>query len=309
MIIKNKKEEKIKINNYESIEKFLKNSKDLLKELKPIYNNNEVNKKQSIIFKYLYHIQFGIYILPYLTIKEILFLRATSKKINYLINSNICCINYYFKTIKKNSDFIDNGNFNSSKRKFNSQLKPFHELNDESEFLEQKNILKKIKDYIKAPNFSLDYLLQIYRVEMDYLKYEESHQERFMNSLRETQNKIKEEYQLIKGKPKKTDESWVNINKEEISENYEIKDINLKEMKEEDLKKKIQELKMKKENILFKLNNAKKTNEEINAKNDEKKKIINKLKKLGKIKEIVNDNENESEKGDLAKVNEFLKGN
>ena len=307
MIKKNEIEEINKINDSISIQNFLKNSKELYEELIPLYNKNNSSKNHSIIFKYLSHIQFGLYILPYLSLKDILFLRVSNKEINLLVNSKICCINYYIKTLKKHISFTDNTNITQKKRKFNSQLKPFHELTDEAQFIEQKNILNKIKEYIKSPDFSLEYLTQIYRVEMDYLKYEENHQERYMNSLIETQKKINEEYQLIKDKSKKREESWVNVSREENSEKSKIIENNLKEWNDEELKKKIQELKIKKENILFKLNYARKTNEEINLKNDEKKKIINKLKYL------VNDDNEENNKNikdndDLEAVNEFLKG-
>ena len=305
MFKKNKIEDINKLNDSESTNKFIKNSKILFKELLPIYNKNVPKINQNIIFKNLSHIQFGIFILPYLSLKEILSLRATNKEMNLLINTNICCINYYFKTLKKNISFTDSINLSQKRRQISSQLKPFHELNDESEFIEQKNILNKIKDYMKSKNFSLDYLMQIYRVEMDYLKYEENHQERYMNSLKETQKKINDEYQLIKGKNKKNEEFLVNKNKEDNSEELKINENKLKELSYEELKKKIKELKMKKENILFKLNNARKTNEEINSKNNEKLKIINKLKNMGKNKEFEEDNENDN--ADIEAINKFLK--
>ena len=311
MFKNNKKEEINKINNYESLDIFLKNSKKLFQELISIYNIKESNQKQNLFFKYLSHIQFGFYILPYLSLKEILYLRATNKEINLIINSNIICINYYFKTLKNHISFNDKIDLTHSKRKLNSQLKPFHELNDESEFYEQKYILNKIKKYIKSPDFSLDYLIQIYRVEMDYLKYEENHQERYMNSLKETQKKINEEYQAIVGKNKKREESWAHINKEDIFGKSEInkdKEDMIEKLSDEELKKKIQELKMRKENLLFKLNNARKTNQELNNKNEENKNILNKLKNMSKIKEIENDNnENENDNDDLEAVNNFLK--
>ena len=305
MFKKNKIEDINKVNDSESTNKFIKNSKILFKELLPIYNKNVPKINQNIIFKNLSHIQFGIFILPYLSLKEILSLRATNKEMNLLINTNICCINYYFKTLKKNISFTDSINLSQKRRQISSQLKPFHELNDESEFIEQKNILNKIKDYMKSKNFSLDYLMQIYRVEMDYLKYEENHQERYMNSLKETQTKINDEYQLIKGKNKRREESWVKITKEDNSEETKIDENKLKELSYEELKTKIKELKMKKENILFKLNNARKTNEEINSKNNEKMKIINKLKNMGKNKEIEEDNENSN--SNIEEINKFLK--
>ena len=306
MFNKNKIEELNNINEYMPIEKFIKNSKELYQKLTPIYKDKKANNKPIIIFRYLSHIQFGIYILPYLSLKEILSLRVTNKEINMLICSNICCLNYYFKTLKKYTSLNEQSNINNNnKKKLSSQLKPFHELNDESEFLEQKNILNKIKNYIKSPEFSLEHLMHIYKVEMDYLKYEENHQERYMNSLIETRKKINEEYQLIIGNNK-------NRKKSSISnmENNIINEDSLKELTDEELKKKIEELKMKKEKIIFEYNNAKKTNDELMRKNEENKKKINKLKNICENKKVddnENGNENDADNENLDIVKEFLK--
>ena len=307
MFKRNKKEEIKNLNDFQSIEDFIKNSKELFKELIPFQNNQKSALKQHIIFNYLSNIQFGIYIIPYLTLKDILSLRLTCKEINLLINSNICCLNYYLKTLKNQISYNERLNLGQKKKKFSSQLKPFHELNDESEFLEQKSILNKIKNYMKSPEFSLEILVKTYRVEMDYLKYEENHQERYMNSLIETQKKINKEYESIIGNNKKREESWVNISREENKEKNENNiDDSLEEFTDEQLKKKIQELKIKRENILFKINKEKKTNEDLTSKNEQKKKIINNLKELSQNnKEIKQNNDNENE--DLDIVNKFLK--
>ena len=310
MSTKNKKEEINKINDLQSIEEFLQNSKELFKEIAN-YNNEESNKKSNIIFKYLSHIQFGVFIIPFLSLKEILSLRLTCKEIDLLINSDICCLNYYYKTLKNHISFNDKLNSKTTKKKFSSQLKPFHELNEVSDFSEQKKILNKIKNYIKSPDFSLEYLIQIYRVEMDYLKYEENHQEKYMNSLIETKKKIDEEYKHIKGKNKKKESLENNINEDNLKKNDINKDkFNLKDLSEEELKKKIEELKIEKENILFKLNSAKKTNEELTSKNEENKKIINKFKNIcenNDENDYNNENENENESDNLNIVENFLK--
>ena len=307
MFKKNKKEEIKELNKFLAIEDFIKNSKELFKELIPFHNNQKSTKKPNIIFNYLSIIQFGIYIIPYLTLKEVLSLRLVCKEINLLINSNICCLNYYLKTLKNQISYNERFNLGQKKKKFSSQLKPFHELNDETEFLEQKNILNKIKNYMKSSEFSLEILIKTYRVEMDYLKYEENHQERYMNSLIETQKKINKEYESIIGNNKKREESWVNISIEENKEkNNNNIDDNLKELTDEELKKKIQELKIKRENILFKINKEKKTIEDLTSKNEQKKKIIKNLKKINQnYKENEDNDENENE--DLDIVNTFLK--
>ena len=144
---------------------------------------------------------------------------------------------------------------------------------------------------------------------MDYLKYEENHQEKYMNSLIETKKKIDEEYKHIKGKNKKKESLENNINEDNLKKNDINKDkFNLKDLSEEELKKKIEELKIEKENILFKLNSAKKTNEELTSKNEENKKIINKYKNICENNDE-NDynNENENESDNLNIIENFLK--
>jgi hypothetical protein len=240
------------------------------KNLTTIFNGNTENEDKNIFFKYLTHIQFGLFVLPYLSLKDILILRQTSKEINLIINSDICCLNYYFKILKK-SNSLNNKDIKSKiPNKSSNQLKPLEDINEESEFLEQKKILNKIKAYIKSPEFVLKNLIKIYKVELDYLKYEEKHQIRYMKSLVEIKNKLSNEYQMIQKKEIK--QNKIISNKEEKEEINNIEII--------DLKKKIEELKLKKENLLFKLNKEKKINEDLIKKNNDKTKIINKFKNI-----------------------------
>ena len=270
MLEKNKDQEINEINIYESLENFIKDSKELYDELTPLCNENIGNDNKNILFKYLTHIQFGLYVLPYLPLKDILILRQTSKEINLIINSDICCLNYYFKILKK-SNSLNNKDIKSKiPNKSSNQLKPLEDINEESEFLEQKKILNKIKAYIKSPEFVLKNLIKIYKVELDYLKYEEKHQIRYMKSLVEIKNKLSNEYQMIQKKEIK--QNKIISNKEEKEEINNIEII--------DLKKKIEELKLKKENLLFKLNKEKKINEDLIKKNNDKTKIINKFKNI-----------------------------
>jgi len=270
MLEKNKDQEINEINIYESLENFIKDSKELYDELTPLCNENIGDDNKNILFKYLTHIQFGLYILPYLPLKDILILRQTSKEINLIINSDICCLNYYFKILKK-SNSLNNKDIKSKiPNKSSNQLKPLEDINEESEFLEQKKILNKIKAYIKSPEFVLKNLIKIYKVELDYLKYEEKHQIRYMKSLVEIKNKLSNEYQMIQKKEIK--QNKIISNKEEKEEINNIEII--------DLKKKIEELKLKKENLLFKLNKEKKINEDLIKKNNDKTKIINKFKNI-----------------------------
>ena len=295
MLEKNTDEEINEINVYESLENFIKDSKQLYDELTTIFNGNTEKEDKNIFFKYLTHIQFGLFVLPYLSLKDILILRQTSKEINLLINSEICCLNYYFKILKR-SNSLNNKDIKSKiTNKSSNQLIPLEDMNEESEFLEQKNILNKIKTYIKSPEFSLKNLLKIYKVELDYLKYEERHQIRYMKSLVEIRNKLSNEYQMIQNKEIK--QNKIISNREEKEEMNKIEIV--------DLKKKIEELKLKKENLLFKLNKEKKINEDLIKKNKEKNNIINKLKNI-LLKDFENKENDEIKIDDLDEINILL---
>ena len=235
--------------------------------------------------------QFCIYIIPYLSLKDILHLRQASKEINILINSKFCCLNYYSKTLKYFFD-LNNKNNQSILKKSQKKLKPLEELNEDYEFIEQKNILDNIKTYIKSPEFNIKQLSKIYKVEIDYLKYEESHQDKYIKSLNEIKEKINNEYNAIK---EKRNFNGVGVK----AKNNEL--INLDE-----LKKKIKDLKLKKEKIQFELNKEKKINEDLIKKNKERNNIINKLKNIY-LKDTDNRPNEEIEIDDLSEINILLK--
>ena len=291
----------IKINEKESFYEIKKNEslENLIDEAKQLYN--ELNKEnfqqenKNLIFKYLSILEFGQYIIPYLSLKEILNLRQASKEINILINSKFCCLNYYFKTLK-NDIHLNNKNSIKIGKKSKNQLKPLEELNEESEFMEQKMILNDIKKYIKSSEFNIKHLSKIYKVEIDYLKYEESHHDRYMKSLNEIKDKISNEYKTIQKK------GSINKNKlkEKKVENNEHNNFGINE-----LKNKIEELKSKKDKILFKLNKERKINEDLIKTNKEKKNIINKLKNIY-FKDFDNKQNDEIEIDDLSGINILL---
>ena len=291
----------IKINEKESFYEIKKNEslENLIDEAKQLYN--ELNKEnfqqenKNLIFKYLSILEFGQYIIPYLSLKEILNLRQASKEINILINSKFCCLNYYFKTLK-NDIHLNNKNSIKIGKKSKNQLKPLEELNEESEFMEQKMILNDIKKYIKSSEFNIKHLSKIYKVEIDYLKYEESHHDRYMKSLNEIKGKIINEYKTIQKK------GSINKNKlkEKKVENNEHNNFGINE-----LKNKIEELKSKKDKILFKLNKERKINEDFIKTNKEKKIIINKLKNIY-FKDFDNKQNGEIEMDDLSGINILL---
>ena len=291
----------IKINEKESFYEIKKNEslENLIDEAKQLYN--ELNKEnfqqenKNLIFKYLSILEFGQYIIPYLSLKEILNLRQASKEINFLINSKFCCLNYYFKTLK-NDIHLNNKNSIKIGKKSKNQLKPLEELNEESEFMEQKMILNDIKKYIKSSEFNIKHLSKIYKVEIDYLKYEESHHDRYMKSLNEIKGKIINEYKTIQKK------GSINKNKlkEKKEENNEHNNFGINE-----LKNKIEELKSKKDKILFKLNKERKINEDLIKTNKEKKNIINKLKNIY-FKDFDNKQNDEIEIDDLSGINILL---
>jgi len=287
----------IKINEKESFYEIKKNEslENLIDEAKQLYN--ELNKEnfqqenKNLIFKYLSILEFGQYIIPYLSLKEILNLRQASKEINILINSKFCCLNYYFKTLK-NDIHLNNKNSIKIGKKSKNQLKPLEELNEESEFMEQKMILNDIKKYIKSSEFNIKHLSKIYKVEIDYLKYEESHHDRYMKSLNEIKGKIINEYKTIQKK------GSINKNKlkEKKEENNEHNNFGINE-----LKNKIEVLKSKKDKILFKLNKERKINEDLMKTNKEKKNIINKLKNIY-FKDFDNKQNDEIEIDDLSGI-------
>ena len=287
----------IKINEKESFYEIKKNEslENLIDEAKQLYN--ELNKEnfqqenKNLIFKYLSILEFGQYIIPYLSLKEILNLRQASKEMNILINSKFCCLNYYFKTLK-NDIHLNNKNSIKIGKKSKNQLKPLEELNEESEFMEQKMILNDIKKYIKSSEFNIKHLSKIYKVEIDYLKYEESHHDRYMKSLNEIKGKIINEYKTIQKK------GSINKNKlkEKKEENNEHNNFGINE-----LKNKIEELKSKKDKILFKLNKERKINEDFIKTNKEKKIIINKLKNIY-FKDFDNKQNDEIEIDDLSGI-------
>ena len=291
----------IKINEKESFYEIKKNEslENLIDEAKQLHN--ELNKEnfqqenKNLIFKYLSILEFGQYIIPYLSLKEILNLRQASKEINILINSKFCCLNYYFKTLK-NDIHLNNKNSIKIGKKSKNQLKPLEELNEESEFMEQKMILNDIKKYIKSSEFNIKHLSKIYKVEIDYLKYEESHHDRYMKSLNEIKGKIINEYKTIQKK------GSINKNKlkEKKVENNEHNNFGINE-----LKNKIEELKSKKDKILFKLNKERKINEDLIKTNKEKKNIINKLKNIY-FKDFDNKQNDEIEIDDLSGINILL---
>jgi hypothetical protein len=49
--------------------------------------------------------------------------------------------------LKNQISYNERFNLGQKKKRFSSQLKPFHELNDKSEFIEQKNILLYLPFY------------------------------------------------------------------------------------------------------------------------------------------------------------------
>ena len=159
-------------------------------------------------------------------------------------------------------------------------------MNEEYEFLQQKKILNEIKDYIKSPQFSFKTLCKIYKVEHDYLKYEEKHQDRYMKSLIGIRNKINNEYIMIQNQ---------EINENKIIDKNEINNLEIDE-----LKKKIEELKLKKENLLFKLNKEKKINEDLIRRNNDKIKIIN------NIKNIYLNEDDDTEENEIHDLNELI---
>ena len=61
MLEKIEDEEIYEKNRYESLNNFIEDSKELYKELTLVYKENIDEENKNIFFKYLSHIQFGLY--------------------------------------------------------------------------------------------------------------------------------------------------------------------------------------------------------------------------------------------------------
>ena len=299
MTRKNTPEDIIKnMEDFENLELFLNKSKKLYQELSPFFKSKP---EDNIIFMHLSHTQFSIFIIPFLSTKDILTLRQANKELNILINSNICCINYYQKISKQTLSLNQISSFQNNKNDI-KKLKPLHELSDESALLDQKNILADIKKFITSKNYTFEKLNKLYKVEMQYLKYEDKHQKIYMKSLLDEKKKINEEYNSIKAKNKKCD-SWVKIEIASESGCEKSKDKIEEEFNEDEMKKKIQKLKLEKEDLLTKIKNIQKYNDELRLKNKNNQKIVDNFESI-----IQNDDnfikyDNEE---DLEEINKFI---
>ena len=248
---------------------------ELLKESKEILNlYYEYEKKKKInqnclFFKYLNHIQFVSFIIPYLNLKDIKNLSETCIDINKSINSSISVNQYFYKTVQYNEKKI--------KSKSKSELLPIDDLKTTEEVNEQILILQNIKKYIQSKDFSLDNLIKIYRVEHDYLKYEERHMKRFITSLNETLIKTKKELKDTKKENTKIKKEKSDIISRENSNILE-EDSKINKMSIEELKKKIDEMKLEIGKIQISYDNLIKENDILVQKNNMRNEQFSKIK-------------------------------
>lgn len=249
-------------------------NQDLINDTKEVlnlffeYDRMKNINENSYFFKYLNHIQLISFILPYLNLKDIINLRSSCSEINKSINSSISVILYYKKTIEYKEKKI--------KKKSRSELMPIDNLKTNEEVKEQVSILQNIKKYIESKEFSLDNLIKIYRVESDYLKYEDKHMKRFINSLNEILIKTKQELKETKIENEKIKKKNNIIIKKDNS-NISEEDSKINKMSIDELKKKIEEMKLEIGKIQIDYDILFKENEDIYNKNKKRREQFSKI--------------------------------
>ncbi len=259
------------MNNDDINPELLKESKEILSLYYEYEKKKKINQK-SLFLKYLNHIQLVSFIIPYLNLKDIKNLSETCIDIYKSINSSISVNQYFNKTVQYNERKI--------KKKSKSELLPIDNLKTIEDVKEQILLLQNIKKYIQSKDFSLDNLIKIYRVEHDYLKYEERHMKRFITSLNETLIKTKKELKETKKENTKIKKEKSNIIISRDNSNILEEDSKVNKMSIDELKKKIDEMKLDIGKIQINYDNLIKENDIIVQKNNMRNEQFSKIKKF-----------------------------
>jgi hypothetical protein len=117
--------------DFDKLEKVVKDAKELLHLFEDIKEKNEINNKTTL-FKNLDKLTIAKYIVPYLDIKDIINFRTTCKGINASISSTVAIVSYY-KAINK------------KKQNESMTLRSFNELNDTDDIQMELESVKKVK--------------------------------------------------------------------------------------------------------------------------------------------------------------------
>jgi hypothetical protein len=118
------------MDDYDKLEKVVKDAKELLQLFEDIKEKNEINNKTAI-FKNLDKLTIAKYIVPYLDIKDIINFRTTCKGINVATSSTVSIVSYYKAITKK-------------KQNSESTLRPFNELTDSDDVMMELESVKKV---------------------------------------------------------------------------------------------------------------------------------------------------------------------
>jgi hypothetical protein len=123
----------IKMEEFDKLEKVVKDAKELLHLFEDIKEKAEINNKTTL-FKNIDKLTIAKYIIPYLDIKDIINFRTTCKGINAATSSTVAIVSYY-KAINKR------------KQVENMSLRPFNELNDTDDIQMELESVKKVFGY------------------------------------------------------------------------------------------------------------------------------------------------------------------
>lgn len=230
------------------------------------FNDNLAANDNTILFKHLKRLEIAQFIVPFLSFEDICAFRLTCKDFYSILNERIALFSYA-KSIKNKS----------GSKHIKVDLKPLNELRNENDLMTQINLLHKIKNYISSPHFEMENLLKIYRVENDYLKYEQKRGDKILKKLNETLIQIKEEYNDTKNTNDEITKQKENANRNEFNE-LDNKSI-------DDFKKDIDSLKLEKSKLTNTVYQLRKSNQDVETKLQIKNESLIKLRNFFTIAE------------------------
>lgn len=248
-----------------NVNDIIKISNDINKVFKE-FNDNVSANDNSYIFKHLKRVEIAQFIIPFLSFDDICAFRLSCKDFYSLLNERIALFSYA-KSIKDKS----------GSRHIKVDLKPLDELRNENDLMTQIDFLHKIKNYISSPHFEMENLLKIYRVENDYLKYEQKRGDKILKKLNETLMQIKEEYNETKSTNNEITKQKENSNRNTSNE-LDNKSI-------DDIKRDIDSLKLEKSKLTNTVYQLRKSNQDIESKLQIKNESLIKLRNFFAITE------------------------
>jgi hypothetical protein len=240
--------------------------------------NVNINQKCKIMM-YLNHVEFALFVLPFLNVSDICSLRLTCKDMNYIVESVPGRVAYYYKNVKRKDDNEGNGFSNSSNDISNSnskvQLKPLNELKNKNEVELQLKYLNDIKLYMRNDNCDITTLMNMYKVSNEYLNYEDKRQKGMISHLEETLTKSTNEYEKTKEENNEMINQYNNSNSNNrmsysFNNNNRNSRISFANKSNDDIKKEIDILKLQKSKLLNEIAQYNKLNNELKLKNKNK---------------------------------------